>query len=144
MTDGWVASLTQWTWIWASSRSWWWTGKPSVLQSMGWQRVGHNLVTETQKQHVSFQSTWELLSALLTWQLWVELHMCSCLKSMSTHVSHYPSSLLYITLSGKPLDKKAGKLGWIKPKIKWCNDSLLSRKIFELEITRIKLYFLIS
>ena len=31
--DGWMASLTQWTWVWVSSRSWWWTGKPGVLQS---------------------------------------------------------------------------------------------------------------
>ena len=33
--DGWMASPTQWTWVWASSRNWWWTGKPGVLQSMG-------------------------------------------------------------------------------------------------------------
>ena len=33
--DGWMTSLTQWTWVWASSRSWWWTGKPGVLQSIG-------------------------------------------------------------------------------------------------------------
>ena len=39
---GWMASLTQWTWVWGSSRSWWWTGKPHVLQSMVSQRVGHN------------------------------------------------------------------------------------------------------
>ena len=32
--DGWMASLTGWTWFWASSRSWWWTGKPGLLQSM--------------------------------------------------------------------------------------------------------------
>ena len=44
--DGWMASLTQWTWVWASSGSWWWTGKPGVLQSMGLQRVGHNWATE--------------------------------------------------------------------------------------------------
>ena len=44
--DGWMASLTWWTWVWASSRSWWWTGKPGVLQSMGSQRVGHDWVTE--------------------------------------------------------------------------------------------------
>ena len=31
--DGWMASLTHWTWVWASSRSWWWTGKPGVLHS---------------------------------------------------------------------------------------------------------------
>ena len=35
MTDGWIASLIQWTWVWASPRSWQWTGKPGVLQSMG-------------------------------------------------------------------------------------------------------------
>ena len=33
--DGWMASLTQWTWVWVSSRSWWWTGRPGVLRSMG-------------------------------------------------------------------------------------------------------------
>jgi len=37
---GWMASLTQWIWIWASSGGWWWTGKPGVLQSMGLQIVG--------------------------------------------------------------------------------------------------------
>ena len=44
--DGWMALLTQWTWVWASSRRWWRTGKPGVLQSVGSQRVGHNWVTE--------------------------------------------------------------------------------------------------
>ena len=42
--DGWMASLTQWTWVWASSGSWWLTGKPGVLQSMGLQRVGRDWV----------------------------------------------------------------------------------------------------
>ena len=44
--DGWMASLTRWTWIWASSGSWWWTRKPGMLQSMGLQRVGHDWETE--------------------------------------------------------------------------------------------------
>ena len=44
--DGWMASLTRRRWVWASSRSWRWTGKPSVLQSMGLQRVRYNWVTE--------------------------------------------------------------------------------------------------
>ena len=43
--DGWMASSTQWTWVWVSSGSWWWTGRPGVLQSMGY-RVEHDLVTE--------------------------------------------------------------------------------------------------
>ena len=37
----WMASLMRWTWVWANSPSWWWTGKPGVLQSMGLQWVGH-------------------------------------------------------------------------------------------------------
>ena len=44
--DGWMASPTQWTWIWANSGNWWWMGRPGMLQSMGSQRVGHDWVTE--------------------------------------------------------------------------------------------------
>ena len=43
---GWMASPTQWTWVWVNSASWWWTGRPSVLQSMGSQRVRRDWVTE--------------------------------------------------------------------------------------------------
>ena len=41
-----MASPTQWTWVWVNSGSWWWTGMPDVLHSMGSQRVRHNWVTE--------------------------------------------------------------------------------------------------
>ena len=44
--DGWMESPTWWTWVWARSRCWWWTGKPGMLQSIGWQRVVHDWVTE--------------------------------------------------------------------------------------------------
>ena len=44
--DGWIASLTQWTWVWVDSRSLWWTGRPGMLQFMGSQRVGHDWATE--------------------------------------------------------------------------------------------------
>ena len=44
--DGWMASLTWWTRIWASSGSLWMTGEPGVLHSMGLQRVGHNWASE--------------------------------------------------------------------------------------------------
>ena len=43
---GWMASPTQWTWVWASSGSWWWTGRPGMLQSMRSQRVGQDWATE--------------------------------------------------------------------------------------------------
>ena len=44
--DEMVGRHHRWTWVWASSGSWWWTGKPGVLQSMGSQRAGHDWVTE--------------------------------------------------------------------------------------------------
>jgi len=44
--DGWIASPTQWTWVWVNSGSWWWTGRPGMLRFMGSQRVGHDWVTE--------------------------------------------------------------------------------------------------
>ena len=44
--DGWMASLPQWTRVWVNSASWWWTGRPGVLQSMGSQRVGDDWATE--------------------------------------------------------------------------------------------------
>ena len=44
--DGWMASPTQWTWVWVNFGSWRWTGRPDVLQSMGSQRVGHDWATE--------------------------------------------------------------------------------------------------
>ena len=44
--DGWMASLTQWTWVWVDSGSWRWTGRPGVPQSRGSQRVGRDWATE--------------------------------------------------------------------------------------------------
>ena len=44
--DGLMALQTQWTWVWVNSRSWWWTGKPGMLQSTRSQRVRHDWATE--------------------------------------------------------------------------------------------------
>ena len=52
--DGWMASPTQWTWVWVNSGSWWWAGEPGVLQSMGC-RVGHDWVNNNKDEH-----TWAL------------------------------------------------------------------------------------
>ena len=57
--NSWMVSPTQWTWVWASSRSWWRTGKLGVLQSMGLQRVGHDWVNWTElkpPQHLAHDS----------------------------------------------------------------------------------------
>ena len=57
--DGWMASPTQWTWVWANSGRWWRTGKPGVLQFMGLQRVSHDWATERQQQLESIQELHE-------------------------------------------------------------------------------------
>ena len=53
---GWMASPTQWTCVWVDSKSWWWTGRPGVLQFMGSQRVGHNWSDWT----IELNWTWHL------------------------------------------------------------------------------------
>ena len=59
--DDWVVSLTQWTWVWVSSGSWWWTGKPGIVQSMGLPRVRHDWATEL--------NWWD-------WEKYTNLHRC--------------------------------------------------------------------
>ena len=49
--DSWMVSLTQRTWVWVDSGSWWWTGRPGMLQFMGSQRVGHDWATSP---HLAF------------------------------------------------------------------------------------------
>ena len=51
--DGWMALPTRWTWVWVNSGSWWWTGSPGVLQSMGSQRVGHDWASELTELNLS-------------------------------------------------------------------------------------------
>ena len=60
----WMASPSRWTWVWASSGSWWRTGKPGMLQSMGSQRLGHNWVTELNWTESAMWS-WVLIFLLL-------------------------------------------------------------------------------
>ena len=55
--DGWMASLTCWTWVWASSRRWWWMGKLDMLWSMGLQRVWHDWVTELNWMYIGHMLT---------------------------------------------------------------------------------------
>ena len=49
----WLDGITNsWTWVWVNSGSWWWTGRPGLLQSMGLQRVGHDWVTELNRNDI--------------------------------------------------------------------------------------------
>ena len=76
--NGWMASPTQWTWVWVNSRSWWWTGRPGVLKSMGSQRVGQDWVTELN---------------------WIELMAILCLALYRTHPSVFQRELHHFTTS---------------------------------------------
>ena len=59
--DGWMASPTQWTWVWVNSGIWWWTGRPGVLQSMGLQRVVHDCATELNWTELQYRASWVVL-----------------------------------------------------------------------------------
>ena len=72
-----MASLTQWAWVWINSGSWWWTGRPGVLQSMGSQSIGHNWATELNwtdwDGHIKFVFFSLLISELIkpkNWCFW--------------------------------------------------------------------------
>ena len=72
--NGWMASTTRWTWVWARSGSWWWTGKPDVLQSMGSQKVRHNWVTELNWWQL-LSWAWSVCSLLVSWLMGLKLNL---------------------------------------------------------------------
>ena len=76
--DSRMASLTQWTCVWASSRRWWRTGKPGVLQSMGSQRVRHEWVTEQQQQQMNSS----IIGRTCCWICWLLSHWALCSNSV--------------------------------------------------------------
>ena len=65
--DGWMASLTQWTWVWVNSGSWWCTGRPGMLQSMGSQ-------SQTQLSEWQNWSNHQELLVLLCFEIWSSAH----------------------------------------------------------------------
>ena len=62
--DGWIALLTQWTWVWVNSGSWWWTGSPGLLLFMRWQRVRHDWATEL---NWNIKLFWVLWNVFYSW-----------------------------------------------------------------------------
>ena len=58
--DGWMASLTLWTWVCVNSGSWWWKGRPGVLWFTGSQRVGHDWATELNWTELLSRAHWPL------------------------------------------------------------------------------------
>ena len=81
---GWMASPTWWTWVWVNSVSWWWTGKPGVLQPVGSQRVRHNWATEL---------NWYALTEALVDTPFENRRIC--ITTLYTSVMHLNSVFLY-------------------------------------------------
>ena len=81
--DGWMASPTRWIWVWASSRSWWWTGKPGILHSMGSQRVGHDWATELNWIEKGSENHLMLPNSCLQRVIWGWSYMCAA-KSLQS------------------------------------------------------------
>ena len=77
--DGWMASPAQWTWIWASSRRWWRTGKPGMLQSVGSQKFRQDLVTERQPQREKSSAWMYIVCRLLV----LSYFLARCIKISS-------------------------------------------------------------
>ena len=81
--DGWMASLTQWTWVWVNSGSWWWTGRPGVLRFMGLQRVGHDWATDL---------IWSEQLSLSLLCLWHPFSFCLFCISFATYSQYKTNS----------------------------------------------------
>ena len=104
--DGWMASPTQWTWVWVNSRGWWWTERPGMLQFMAWQRVGHDWATELNcillstghtgdLGHAQLQSRGPIRSTCLNLPRDLVLERLSCLNLLvDTPIQGYPEVIM--------------------------------------------------
>ena len=94
--NDWMASLTQWTWVWVNSRSWWWTGRLGVLWLMGSQRVGHNWATELNWSEfiISFKHT---MKWFCTFIYYTKFKVIIKYRLYSLWCTVYASSLLFYT-----------------------------------------------
>ena len=92
--DGWMASLTRWTWVWVNSRSWWWTGRPGVLWFMGSQRVRHDWETELNwiwNVYVMARAPAAPLSHEITWKWRTKREgACLCLPEILMKLPYFP------------------------------------------------------
>ena len=92
--DGWLLSLTRWTWVWTNSKREWRTWKAGVLQSVGSQRVRHDLVTEQQQQQRFKWSEYKLYS--YHWK--IILILFTIILALLCMYEHRTQALAYLSL----------------------------------------------
>jgi len=105
--DGWMASLTRWTWVWVNSRSWWWTGRPGVLGFMGSQRVGHDWATEL---NWIFHHVY-ILDVLYRFICWWTSRLFPCVNSAAVKNGIHASFLILVSSQYMPRNGIAGSYG---------------------------------
>ena len=96
--DGWMASPTRWTWVWVNSRSWWWTGRPGVLQFMGSQKVGHDGVTELNWTEISSNINSYNLSQNISERYGLNIFNCLSSDSISLPYEVFDIAIIIIAL----------------------------------------------
>ena len=117
--DGWMASLTQWMWVWASSGRWWRTGKSGMLLSMGLQRVGHDWATEQQQR-----ICWGFLGGSVVNNMPANAGDAGLIPGSGRSPGEGNGNPLRYSCLGNPMDRAAGGLqnmGSQKSQI-WLND----------------------
>ena len=89
--DGWMASLTRWTWVWVNSGSWWWRGRPVVLWFMGSQRVRHDWATELKCFMANRSWNSDILFSWNTESLWIVTAAMKLRKACSLEGKSWPT-----------------------------------------------------
>ena len=84
--DGCMALPTRWTWVWVNSGSWWWTGRPGVLQFTGSRRAGHNWATELNWKNLGLYVNFK------AWPFWASSYSFCWLVCFSSSRVHSPCS----------------------------------------------------
>ena len=116
--DGWMASLTRWTWVWLKSGGWWRTGRPGMLQFMGLQRVRHDWATELNWTHTHTIPLYVYIYTLFTYFqysivyiVYVCIHIyivCVCVYSLYIYMG-FPGG----TSGKEPTSRRWGDVGLI-------------------------------
>ena len=149
-----MASLTRSTWVWVTSGSWWWTGRPGVLWFMGLQRVGHNWATELNWTELIYRLYIQEIKRRLLLRKKAMTNLDNVLKSkhitlpikvyivkaMIFPVVMYECDILWATREGLWMWQLDHKEGWVPPK-NWCFQTMVLEKTLEspLDSKEIKL-----
>ena len=107
--DGWMASLTRWTWVWVNSGSWWWTGRPGVLRFMGSQRVGHDRATELDWTELALRYNFGRICNLHRLEVMAKSHECHLTTTATVCTRKFPLVVVWY----KPLQRRLLTCYWM-------------------------------